>query len=211
MDSRSKKIKKNMKTFITCIILTLFLLTNSIAQQKQKVFVSEDTFVQAGETSNQALGTTNSKQLQIMDSDGTNKYARATYLKFIIPKEIKAMESVTLNLPIRITNRNKDGIKAKFKLDVYTVLDNKWDESSLTHDSGLESARLVGSVEIDPTGKETVWQEINLNTYAIFKLTNSQRKRTITLVLKNTDFNRTSAILPSKDKSKNSASFLTIK
>ncbi len=202
-----------MKTLsIICTVLLLFALEVEAQEiQEYKILVSEDTFVQGGDTADEAMGTKSAKQLRVGNSNAKSKYARTTYLKFTLPKRIKRMQEVTLHLPVKVFNGSKNP-DAKFTLEVYTVTNNDWDENTLTRNTKPDITKLVGSIDLPISeGKESTWHKIILDTYPIFKLSNSQKNRTITLALLNTKFNRTSSISPSKEQSKNAISYLTIK
>ncbi|WP_303315292.1 DNRLRE domain-containing protein [Flavivirga abyssicola] len=180
------------------------------AQDNFKIIASEDTYVQGGETSAKAMGETSKKQLRISNSNAKNKYARITYLKFLLPKKLKSMESAMLHIPVKVFNKTDD-LEKTFKLDVYTVQSDNWNESTLTWDTKPEVNKKVGSINLKKTeGKQSEWQEIVLNTYEIFKM-HSRKDTTITLALLNTDFNKTAAICPSKEQSISSAAYLVIK
>lgn len=199
-----------MKT--TYLFFTFLLAsTLTISAQTRKVLVSEDTYTQGGETGDEAFGKTNTKELKIMNSDADSKYARTTYLKFEIPKDIEKIDYMTLTIPIRVSNRNKDNPYAIFKMDVYLVEDNNWKEKKLTFNNNLDMGTMISSLDIDTSGdKGFEWQKTFLNCHVISQFLKSKKRRTITLALRNRVFNKTSAILSSKEKSNNSASYLTI-
>ncbi|TGV04766.1 CBM96 family carbohydrate-binding protein [Flavivirga rizhaonensis] len=198
------KLKWLLFTSLFCVS------TFTEAQDNFKILVSEDTYVQGGDTSTDTMGETYKKQLRISNSNAKSKYARITYLKFLLPKKLRSIGHVVLHIPVKVFNKTDD-LEKTFKLDVYTVQSDDWSESTLTWDTKPEVDKKVGSINLKKTeGKQSEWQAIVLNTYEIFKM-HSRKDSTITLALLNTDFNKTSAICPSKEQSKKSAAYLVIK
>ena len=197
---------------ITFFTVTLLLIATSlVAQTTTKIFATEDAYTQGGESSKNVFGVENADLLRVMRSNINVKNGRSTYLKFTIPDNINSMMGVSLHLLMNVSNKNDEDPNAKFKLEVYAAEDNNWSETTLNYENAPKVEGLVGSFEIPSNkGKGTIWQEIPLNTYAIFKRTMSKDKKTITLVLRNNDFNKTAAIITSKDKLEKGGPYLKI-
>jgi len=198
-----------MKTMILFFIL-IALTTNQSVAQPTKILVLEDAYVQGGETSDETLGKTANKKLMVGNSKADNKYARKTFLKFSLPSNLNNINSIILNIPIKVFKSKTDS-NAKFKLDIFTVKNNNWREDKITWNNAEEFDSKVGSVEIGQSQNDkNEWHQIELDASLISELLKVQKGNVLTLALLNIDFNKTSAILPSKEQSKKTASYLII-
>ena len=198
-----------MKTIILFFTL-LILSTNQLAAQSNKIIVSEDAYIQAGETADENLGETAINKLMVGNSKANTKYARKTFLKFSVPSNLKTLNSVVLHIPIKVfkSDTNPD---AKFKLDIFTIKNNNWKEDKITWNNAEEVDLKVGSIEISQSQNDkNEWCQIELDASLINELLKVQKDNILTLALLNIDFNKISAILPSKEQSKKTASYLTV-
>jgi len=198
-----------MKNIFKIIALSFVFITNTNAQSK-KIVVSEDAFIQGGETSDTAMGESSPKNLRIFNSLADSKYARITYLKFSTPKKLKSVKKVTLHIPLKVYV-NEDKPDATFNLEVFAIENDKWRELSITWGDALELGPLVGKIEV-PQSLNNKNQKISieLNADEVSKLFNGKKDRKITLALLNSNFNKISAMAPSKEQSTKVASYLTI-
>ncbi|MGY5355934.1 CBM96 family carbohydrate-binding protein [Wenyingzhuangia sp. IMCC45467] len=199
-----------MKTLLKTSVLAISLLAlNTNAQEK--ITVSADAFIQGGNTENTAFGTEKIKNLLILKSTGNDKYSRITYLKFKTPKKVSELKKVTLNFPIKVYENEEDP-ELLFNLDIIAVENDKWSESNITWSNALTLGNTVGHMKVPQTtnGKNNNWIEIELDAKEVSKLINGKKDKYITLALANNEFNRLSAILPSKENSPKLAAFLTV-
>lgn len=198
-----------MKNILTIIAIAFALSINSNAQSK-KITVSEDAFIQGGNTSDTPFGETNPKNLRIFKSNEDTKYSRITYLKFNTPKKLKNVTKVTLHIPLKVYIK-EDEPDATFNLEVYAVENDKWRELSITWSDALELGEMVGTIEVPQSvdGKNQKLA-IELDAKEISKLIDGKKDKKITLALVNSNFNKVSAMAPSKEQSPKVASYLMI-
>lgn len=190
------------------IVLSIFIAVLSVnIYGQEKIMVLEDAFVQGGNTSDAVLGVEDSKQLKVFNSKKTTKYARTTYLKFELPEEAKQASKITLHIPVKVYDKNAPG--NSFQLDVYATKTNNWSESKLTFNNKPEISNLLATKSLPATEKHTK-VSIDLDVNQLKNHLKESKTNVITLALLNNDFNKTSAMMPSKEKSKKVASFLTI-
>tara|TARA_B100000809_G_C15136004_1_gene530585 strand:+ start:3926 stop:4525 length:600 start_codon:yes stop_codon:yes gene_type:complete len=198
-----------MKNILTIIAITL-VSSIGLQAQSQKLKVTEDAFIQGGSTSDTAFGETKPKNLRIFKSNEDTKYSRITYLKFSTPKKLKSVKKVTLHIPLKVyVDENQP--EATFNLEVYAVENDKWRELSITWSDALELGEMVASMEVpqslDGKNQKLV---IELNAEEVSKLIDGKKDRKITLALVNANFNKISAMAPSKEQSTKVASYLMI-
>jgi hypothetical protein len=198
-----------MKT-ITLFFILITLSINQFSAQSYKILVSEDAFVQGGQTADDNLGKTAIKKLMVGNSKANNKYARKTFLKFTLPSNLNSFNSITLNIPIKVFKSDVNpGVK--FKLDIFLVKNNNWKEDKITWNNAEEVDSKIGSIEIAQSQNDkNEWHKIELDASLIKELLKVQKGNILTLALLNIDFNKTSAIMPSKEQSKKTASYLII-
>lgn len=211
MDTRNKKeLKLNQIMKIKKIILVVLItFSASLNAQNNKVFVVEDTYVQGGETREQPLGKEDSNLLRIFTSENDTKYGRISFLKFNLPKNATNLSKLTLHIPIKVFNTTGDDT-LQFALDVYTLENNNWSESELTWVTKPAYAQKVGAISIPKsTDEKHSWQVIELDAKVINDLIIAQKSTTLSIGLYNLTPNKTSALMPSKEKSKKLASFIT--
>ncbi|MFB9058093.1 DNRLRE domain-containing protein [Mariniflexile ostreae] len=184
--------------------------TCAINAQSQKITVSEDAFIQGGETSGTAFGQSTPKNLRIFNSKSDNKYSRTTYLKFTLPKKIENLKAVELNINLKVYKSDEDP-KAMFNLQIYAVENDTWNEATITWNDTLELGSLVGEIEV-PQSLDDKNQnlKIKLNAEEISKLVDGKKDREITLALLNSNFNKIGGMAASKEQSDKNASFLLI-
>ena len=198
-----------MKTIFLFFAL-LILFTNQFKAQSTKIIVTEDAFVQGGETASEALGETANKKLLVGNSKADTKYARKTFLKFNVDTNVNSINKVILHIPIKVfkSDVNPD---ATFKLAIFLGKNNNWKEDKITWNTAEEVDLKIGNIEIvqSQTDKNE-WQQIVLDANVITEFLKGQKGTMLTLALLNVDFNKISAIMPSKEQSKKTASFLTI-
>ncbi|MGB2273786.1 MAG: DUF7594 domain-containing protein, partial [Flavicella sp.] len=193
-----------MKNIVTAIAIACMFGAN--VQAQQKIMVKEDVFIQGGETEFTAFGEQKPKNLRIYKSQTSDKYSRITYLKFEMPKKLKSADKISLHIPLKVYP-NEDNPDATFNLEVFAVENDKWRELSITWDDALELGSMVGSMEVPQSvdGKNQRL-EIELDAKEVSKLFNGKKDRKVTLALLNNNFNRVSAMAPSKEQSSKVAS-----
>ncbi|WP_152287928.1 CBM96 family carbohydrate-binding protein [Flavicella marina] len=191
-------------------LLVIVSMTYTVEAQTQKLKVVEDAFIQGGNTSDTAFGESSPKNLRIFKSNSDTKYSRITYLKFETPKKLKSVDKVTLHIPLKVY-KNEDQPDATFNLEIYAVENDKWRELSITWSDALELGELVGSMEVPQSldGKNQKLA-IELDAKIVSDLFNGKKDRKITLALVNSNFNKISAMAPSKEQSTKVASYLII-
>lgn len=186
-----------MKTIVKLLSVAMLLLisVNANAQKVQKIKVSQDAFVQGGETADEPMGVTTSDRLRVMKSTGDSKYSRITYLQFNL-KKVAVINDVELNVCVKVYE-SKDDASAQFSMDVMACEDNKWSENSITFNNKPEVGELLASVVV-PTNENNEWVKISIPAEKIKEL--KDKKGKVTLVIYNTDFNRTSGEIISKER-----------
>lgn len=200
-----------MKSIINIVALLLLFVSTVQAQKAEKVLVYEDAFIQGGETADVAMGVKKPKNMRIFNSQADSKYARIGYLKFKVSKKIESIKDVELHFSLKVykTEKNPEG---KFGLEVYGVEDDKWSEDSITWEEALELGELLGDIEVeqslDDKNKKVV---VKLNAEAFNKLLNGKKDRMVTLALTNDNFNKVSAMAPTKEQSAKAGAYLMIK
>ena len=198
-----------MKNFIKITLLTLLLIGSANAQKK-KIVVSEDAFIQGGDSADTAMGEKSPKNLRIFNSNAESKYARITYLKFSTPKKMKKVSKAILHIPLKVY-KNEDKPDATFNLEIYAVENDRWRELSITWNDALELGELLASKEIGQSlDNKNQKLTIELNADELSKLFDGKKDRKITLALVNSNFNKISAMAPSKEQSTKVASYLEI-
>ncbi|WP_139958486.1 CBM96 family carbohydrate-binding protein [Flavicella sediminum] len=199
-----------MKNFIKIILLTVLFVGNTNAQKK-KITVSEDAFIQGGDTADKPLGETAAKHLRIFNSNANSKYARIAYLKFNMPKKLKSVKKATLHFPLKVYKNEKLPTDTTFNLEIFAVENDRWRELSITWNDALELGELLASVEVGQSldGRNQKLS-IPLDAEKLSKLFNGKKDRKITLALVNSNFNKISAMAPSKEQSSKAAAYLEI-
>lgn len=187
-----------MKRFIVCFTVGMMILFSVVAQAQKatKVKVAQDAFIQGGETSTEALGTSLADRLRIQKSDGNDKYSRSTYLKFVFDAQ-KDFSSAVLNVCVKV-NASKNDADAQFSLDVYSSENEAWDEASITFEKCPAIKDFLGQATLAPN-ENNDWVQIELNAQMLKNLIKAN-KGFVTLVLYNKDFNQTSAEVISKER-----------
>lgn len=197
-----------MKKILAILAIGILCVANVEAQKK--IMVKEDAFIQGGDGEDTAWGETKPKNLRIYKSQDNDKYSRITYLKFEMPKKMKSVDKVTLHIPLKVYI-NEDNPDATFNLEVFAVENDKWRELSITWSDALEVGEMLGSMEV-PQSKDGKNQKlaIELDANEFSKLFNGKKDRKVTLALMNNNFNRVSAMAPSKEQSPKVASYLMV-
>jgi len=198
-----------MKKTINIYIFTLLSCIISNAQIK-KIVVSEDAYVQGGETATETFGETKSKNLLIFNSKENSKYARISYLKFSFPKKMAEASSIELNLLIKIYK--KDELPdLTFNLEVVGVNNDNWSESAINWDNKPELGAVLSTTEINQSpNNDSQWIKLKLDTKEFNKLFDGNKDRNVTIALVNTNFNKISAIAQSKESYSTNAAYLQI-
>lgn len=200
-----------MKLVVEILVLSLVFMISIQAQEKKKINVSEDTFIEGGSSSSTAMGEKHPKNMRIFNSNDESKYARIGYMKFSIPKKIKEINTVELHFPLKVykTDKNPNG---KFGLEVYAVENDNWNEKTITWDEALELGSLLGEIKVSQSldGKNKKIK-ITLEVEEFKKMLKGKKDRKVTLALTNQDFNKVSAMAPTKEQSGKSAAYLIIK
>ncbi|WP_430817508.1 DUF7594 domain-containing protein [Carboxylicivirga sp. RSCT41] len=186
-----------MKKLIVLIGILFIGLSTTLANKPVKVKVSQDAFVQGGETADEAMGTSTAGRLRVMNSDADTKYSRTAYLQFNL-KKVEDFESVELNICVRVYRSKKDDA-TQFALNIYACDDNKWSESTITFNDKPEPGELIASQTLN-ANEDNQWVSVTLPKDKIMALKKASKKGKITLVLANNDFNRTSIEIVSKER-----------
>lgn len=202
---------------IVMIVLgVLFMVAsgNLEAQKAKKVMVWQDAFVQGGETSGEALGSTTPQRLRVMKSNGDDKYSRTTYLQFNL-KKVEDFTEVELNICVRVYP-NKNDASAKYTYNVYSCDNNKWSETSITFNNKPEKGEVLATQTLEPKD-DNVWVKITLPADKVKELMKQDKKQKVTFVISNDDFNKTNMEIISKERTWSNGSpakreaYLTIK
>ncbi len=167
------------------------------ANKPVKVKVCQDAFVQGGNTAKEPMGVTESGELRVMKSTGTDKYSRTSYLQFNT-KKVDDFSTVDLNICVKVYESKVDA-SAEFEMQVYACDNNKWKESSLVFDNKPEKSELLATQSIGATEKNE-WVKISLPADKVKQLMKSSKKGKISMVLYNGNFNKTSAVVLSKER-----------
>ncbi|MCW3806648.1 CBM96 family carbohydrate-binding protein [Plebeiibacterium marinum] len=187
-----------MKSLVIVLSIVLLGISGSLyAKKTVKVKVSQDAFVQGGETANEAMGATTEGRMRVMKSNGNDKYSRTSYLQFDL-KKVEDFDSVDLNICVRVYPC-KDDASAKFTLNIYSCSDNKWNENSLTFENKPDKNELLVSKVLE-VSDDNVWTKISLPVEKVKELINNSKKGKVSLVLSNDDFNRTSIEIITKER-----------
>jgi len=186
-----------MKNLLIIFLVSMLYLSTLNAQQ-DRINVFEDTFIQGGETSGEAFGETKNNLLRIGNSDKDNKYARISYLKFKMPKDLDDINKINLLINIKVFK--KDNLPDEtFKLTVFGLENDKWSESNITWEDALELGNEVGFIELPQSlTDKTEKVNIELNIDEIRKLMSSKKDKYVSLALVSYD-SKTSAVITSKD------------
>jgi hypothetical protein len=196
-----------MKKTFNIIILSILCSIISNAQTK-KITISDDAFVQGGETANETLGETKSKNLLIFNSKENTKYARITYLKFPLPKIMTEGTTIELNIAIKVY-KNEANPDLNFNLEVVGVKNDNWSESTITWNNKPELGVVLGATEIKQSvNNELQLVKVKLDAQEFKKLYENDREVTIALV--NNNFNKISAMGQSKESYAKNAAYLQI-
>ncbi|MBS2213090.1 DNRLRE domain-containing protein [Carboxylicivirga mesophila] len=188
---------KGLTTFLLVMQMAGATAMSAMANKPVKVKVSQDAFVQGGNTANEPMGVTESGELRIMKSGGTDKYSRTSYLQFNL-KKVEDFTSVDLNICVKVYESKEDA-SAEFEMQVYACDDNKWSESSLAFNNKPEKGDLLATQTMGVNEKNE-WVKISLPADKVKQLLKKSKKGKITLVLSNDNFNKTSAIVISKER-----------
>ncbi|MCU4174018.1 DUF7594 domain-containing protein [Carboxylicivirga sp. N1Y90] len=187
-----------MKIVLMLLGVMFLGFSNQVEAQKvKKVTVWQDAFVQGGETASEALGSTTPQRLRVMKSNGDDKYSRTTYLQFNL-KKVEDFSDVELNICVRVYPNKKDA-SANYTYSVYSCDDNKWSESSITFDNKPEKGELLATQTLEPKD-DNVWVKISLPADKVKEMMKQNKKRKVTFVLSNDDFNKTNMELISKER-----------
>lgn len=192
------------------ILVVAILFIGTTQAQKQKITVSEDAFIQGGNTADTAMGENSPKNLRIFNSQADTKYARVAYLKFNMPKKLKKVSKATLHIPLKVY-KNEDKPEETFNLEIFAVENDRWRELSITWNDALELGELLASEEIGQSlDNKNQKLSIELDAEKLSELFNGKKDRKVTLALLNNNFNKISAMAPSKEQSKKVAAYLII-
>ena len=197
-----------MKNTFSIIILCILCSIISNAQTK-KITISDDAFVQGGETANENLGETRPKNLLIFNSKDNTKYARITYLKFPLPKKMTEVNTVELNFLIKVY-KNESNPDLNFNLEAVGVQNDNWSESTITWNNKPGLGVVLGAAEVKQSlnYEPGQWVKLKLDVQEFKKL--YQNDSEITIALVNNNFNKISAISQSKESYSKSAAYLQI-
>lgn len=138
---------KNTIKFIFNICALIFLCCVASNAQTKTITISEDAFVQGGETADEALGGTKPNNLMVYNSKQNTKFSRITYLKFSLPKKMTEITKLELNIPIKVFKK-EDNPDLTFNIEVLGVNDDNWSESTITWNTKPELAQVLGTVEL---------------------------------------------------------------
>lgn len=188
---------KGLTKLFLVMLLSVVTAASAWANKPVKVKVCQDTFVQGGSTANEPMGVTEPGELRIMKSNGTDKYSRITYLQFNV-KKVEEFTSVDLNICVKVYE-SKDDASAEFEMQVYACEDDKWSESSLAFNNKPDNGELLATQSIGVSEKNE-WVRISLPSDKVKQMKKESKKGKITLVLYDGNFNKTSAVVLSKER-----------
>lgn len=198
-----------MKFTFNIFALILLCCIASNAQTKT-ITISEDAFVQGGETADEALGETKLKNLMVSNSKQNTKFSRITYMKFSLPKKMAEVTKVELNIPIKVF-KNEGNPELTFNLEVVGVNDDNWSELKITWNTKPELAQVLGTAELQQSlNNEIQWIKLILDVQEFNKLYNKDKDREVTLALVNNKSNKISATAPSKESNSKNAAYLIL-
>lgn len=189
--------------FKTILVLLIF---GTAAKAQERVNAIEDAYVQAGETVSTPLGKTDPTKLFVGNSDQGNKYARTSFLKFELPKNIKSAGYIALNLNLRVF-LIKDKPNDVLNLEVYSIDDSSWKESEITAVSAPKLGTLLGVLLI-PQSNQNGLYTIELESDKFRKFAKDSKKKTITLALVSVK-NTVAAMGTTKEKSLKEVAYLS--
>ncbi|TLX71390.1 DNRLRE domain-containing protein [Labilibacter sediminis] len=138
------------------IIFTLLFSTVLVAQEKKK-FVFEDSFIEAGESSEMNYGTNGDLRLQ--NPGKINKYNREVFLKFKI-KKVEDVKTAVLYVYGRAFP--KPGVIQSGIPIVVDGVSNDWQESGITWGRQPKVLLTIGQSELKKATKEE-WHAITLD------------------------------------------------
>ncbi|MGQ7946006.1 CBM96 family carbohydrate-binding protein [Flavobacterium sp. WC2509] len=189
--------------FKTIFVLLIF---GTSVQAQERINVIEDAYIQGGETVNAALGKTDPLKLMIANSDLGNKYARTSFLKFELPRNIKSAVYIALNVNLKVF-QSKDKPNDVLNLEIYSIEDSSWNENEITAFSAPKLGTLLGVSLIPQSNKDGLYT-VELKADEFKKLAKDSKKNTITLALVSTK-NTISAMAATKEKSLKDSAYLS--
>ena len=186
----------NWKVLVVSLMMVIGV--NALyAKGPKKVYVIQDAFVQGGDNADERMGVNKDGELRIMKSDGDDKYSRTSYLLFNL-KKVEDFSSARLHLCMKVYE-SKDDANAEFELQVYSGDGKKWSESTLTYSNKPGIDQLLATQTYKPSEKN-VWVSADIDVEKLKKAIKASKNGKVTLVLYNKNFNRTSAIVLSKER-----------
>ncbi|MEC3908841.1 hypothetical protein VOI54_17570 [Tamlana sp. 2201CG12-4] len=192
------------------IITSISVLVVPVQAQKNKIKVSEDTYIEAGLSARIPMGEKDSKNIKVFKSEGTDKQSRTGLLKFKIPGHIKSYKRVSLYLYV-LVNRKDHIPNAMFNLNVFGVQNDEWSELKIIWDDRIKTGSLLGTKSIPQSfNKKRELVKIRLKIGAFKKLIDKNRDTIVSLALANTEFNKINAVISTKERSMKQAAYLVI-
>lgn len=193
-----------MKKNVLSLVALGFMTIMTVNAQSKKIEIAESAYIQGGETALEALGVSKPDALLVFNSKTSTKYSRITFLKFKLPQDVENVQSIELNLRIKVF-KDKVFPDSKFDLDVQAVPNSKWSSESITFNNAPKLGIVLGSTQVNQSvdDKSFEWVKIKLYVDGVNELIKDSKKHTITIALANNISAKTGASI-GKD------SFLTI-
>lgn len=196
-----------MKNLFRILIVSVILIANTYAQS-ERINVYEDTFIQGGETADEAFGETKANLLRVANSEKDNKYARISYLKFKMPKNVDDITKVELYINIKVFKKSKFP-EEKFKLSIFGLEDDDWRENNITWEDALDIGSKIGYIEQPQAlNDKTTRIKIELDIDELKKIF-SRKDRYLSIALASYE-NKISAVVTSKDSSTKFGPYLRV-
>ncbi|MGQ7947296.1 CBM96 family carbohydrate-binding protein [Flavobacterium sp. WC2509] len=189
-----------MKIKTLSLIALLFLsATIAVNAQSKKVKAFESSYVQGGETANETIGTAKPGTLFAYNSKTNTKYSRIGFLKFKLPKDVKSLKSVELNLNVKIF-KNPANPEQKFVLDVQAITEGTWSPETVTFNNAPKLGEVIGSTLIEQSlDDQSHLVIIKLNNETVNNLLMNSKDGEITIALANNVEGKIGSVINGKD------------
>jgi hypothetical protein len=174
-----------MKKQILSALLLSFLVITAAHAQNGKIKPTEVVFIQGGNTADETFGTTKPDVILVARSSTNTHWSRTGFLKFKIPQDIKSLNSVDLNISIKVY-KNAEQPDLKFSLNVQAVPENTWSKTTITWNNAPKAGEVLGNVLLDQSLDDKLSKfTIKLDAKAVDLLLKKSKDREITLALTN--------------------------
>lgn len=174
-----------MKKQILSALLLSFLVITAAHAQNGKIKPTEVVFIQGGNTADETFGTTKPDVILVARSSTNTHWSRTGFLKFKIPQDIKSLNSVDLNISIKVY-KNAEQPDLKFSLNVQAVPENTWSKTTITWNNAPKAVEVLGNILLDQSLDDKLSKfTIKLDAKAVDLLLKKSKDREITLALTN--------------------------